>query len=220
VWRQNEAETLLSATAETNNDYKTDDWYTGIEEALTVDTSKSVATMDKNRLIALKLIDELVVDMTLNRSSNVDDQGRKTTREAVQCLANAEYLLNDPTRYFIRTGNLWKRSNRSGRLVKYRFLLFSDLLIYAKSIPHSSYFKIHEELPLLLMKVVDWFPPEQKKEAKKGFQIYHPRKSFLVYCANRDERNSWVAAIRAAIDKEVSRKVAMEGARKAAAKSH
>jgi hypothetical protein len=29
-----------------------------------------------------------------------------------------------------------------------------------------------------------------------------------------------VAAIRAAIDKEVSRKVAMEGARKAAAKSH
>lgn len=81
-------------------------------------------------------------------------------------------------------------------------------------------YKIHGELQLILMKVTDWFQPEHKKEADRGFQIYHPRKSFLVFAANREERSSWVSMVRTAIGKEVARKVAMEGARKAAAKSH
>lgn len=48
-------------------------------------------------------------------------------------LENSEYLLNDPTRSFVREGNLLKRANR-GRDVEYRFVLFSDVLIYAKRI--------------------------------------------------------------------------------------
>jgi hypothetical protein len=42
----------------------------------------------------------------------------------------------------------------------------------------------------------------------------------LVLCASNDERKSWVTDICSAIDKELERKVAVEAARIAAAKSH
>lgn len=223
-WRRSESCDLQTPSKEQTYDFKHEDWYTGIEEACTPDGKKSVATMDKNKVAALKLVDELIVDLSLDHSGD-NAQGRKATRDAVRCLANAEYLLNDPTRQFLRTGKLWKRANRSGRLVEYRFFLFSDVLIYAKKIPTTSttsfmQYKIHGELQLILMKVTDWFHPEQKKEADRGFQIYHPRKSFLVFAADREERTAWVSSTRSAIDKEISRQVAIEGARKAAAKSH
>lgn len=67
------------------------------------------------------------------------------------------------------------------------------------------------------MKVVDWFPPEMRKnESKRAMQIYHPRKTFLALCSTPEERKSWVTDIREAINKELERKVAIEIARKAA----
>jgi hypothetical protein len=90
------------------------------------------------------------------------------------------------------------------------------VLIYAKKQSNSQKLRIHEELPLILMKVVDWFPPEQKKEAQLGIQIYHPRKKFVAFCSSQDERKLWVKDIRKSIEKELERKVAIEGARKAA----
>ena len=77
-------------------------------------------------------------------------------------------------------------------------------------------YKIHEELPLHLMKVVDWFPPGAK-DMKKAFQVHHPRKSFMVFCSSPEERIEWVRDIRAAIEREIKRKVEMEAARMAAA---
>jgi hypothetical protein len=59
-----------------------------------------------------------------------------------------------------------------------------------------------------------------KKESKRAFQIFHPRKNLLVLCASKEERASWVNAIRTAVDQELERKVAIEAARMAAAKSH
>ena len=68
------------------------------------------------------------------------------------------------------------------------------------------------------MKVVDWFPPEMRKDAsKRAIQFYHPRKKFLAFCSSNEERKSWVTDIRQAIDKELERKVTIEIARKAAA---
>lgn len=192
--------------------YMSEDWYTGIQEACTWNPDKP--RMDRNRLMALKLIDELVLDMTFD--AHPKDVGREETENAVRCLANAEYLLNDPTRTFLRTSNLYKRSNRSGRFVEYRFFLFSDTLIYAKKIPQSPKFKIHEELPLLLMKVVDVFTPHLTKESKMGIQIYHPRKNIMVLCSSKEERGSWASSIRTAIAQEVARQVSLQTARKAA----
>jgi hypothetical protein len=206
----------ISAEQEIPYSFQSEDWYTGIQEACTWNPDNP--RMDRNRLMALKLIDELVLDMTLD--AHPKDIGRQETENAVRCLANAEYLLNDPTRRFLRTGNLYKRSNRTGRFVEYRFFLFSDTLIYAKKIPQSSTFKIHEELPLLLMKVVDMSTPHTTKESKMGIQIYHPRKNIMVLCSSKEERGSWVSSIRMAIEQEVARQVSLQTARKAAATSH
>ena len=158
-----------------------------------------------------------------------------------QQIVEGEFLLNDPGRSFVRMSDLKKKSNRSGRFTDYRFYLFSDVLIYAKraagantsnsnehqhrgsfaeSITVDSAkdeYKIHEELPLHLMKIVDWFPPTGNMDMiKKAFQVHHPRKTFMVFCSSSEERLAWVSDIRAAINREIQRKVEMEAARMAA----
>lgn len=208
AWRRGES--TDHSASEAIDLLRKEDWFTGIEEA-SADVSPSAS---KKKLMSLELIDDLIMDLGL--SITVSVEGQKAMKRAVQYLSNAEYLLNDPTRTFIRRGHLMKRANRSGRLAEYQFFLFSDTVIYGKKLPNSKQYKIHEELPLILMKVVDWFPPEHKREAKKGFQIYHPKKTFMVYAAKREERDSWVATIRQAIDKEVQQKMNMAAARQVA----
>lgn len=190
-----------------NEIYKSEDWYTRME-------SNAKFPSKNGHLESLVLLDSVM--KSLGTKAGADTPDRKSIRDAVRQLENADFLLNDPNRKFIRQGDLLKRANRSGRCIEYRFLLFSDVLIYAKRVPGSQTFRIHEELPLILMKVVDWFPPEMKKEAKSGIQIYHPRKKFLIFCSSQDERKSWVKDIRDSINVELERKVAVEGARKAA----
>jgi hypothetical protein len=193
--------------------YKTEAWYMKMERRARACGNSSNA---REKIESLVMMDEIV--QSLGFDAAFDDVGRKVLRDAVRQLENAEFLLNDPNRSFVRQGNMLKRSNRSGRFVEYQFFLFSDVLIYAKKIPGSSSrkYRIHEELPLILMKVVDFFPPEMQKESKRAIQIYHPRKKFLVFCSNHEERKSWVTDLRGSIEKELERKVAIEGARKAA----
>jgi brefeldin A-inhibited guanine nucleotide-exchange protein len=187
--------------------YKSEDWYSRIEYHARFPSKEG-------KQEALLILDETIGRLDFTSSSKVE--GRRALRDAVRQIENAEFLLNDPSRSFVRQGNLLKRANRSGRCIEYQFYLFSDVLIYAKKMSGSDKYRIHEELPLILMKVVDWFPPELKKESKLGIHIYHPRKKFLVLCASAQERKSWVTALRASIDKELERRVAVEGARKAA----
>jgi Sec7 domain/Guanine nucleotide exchange factor in Golgi transport N-terminal/PH domain len=204
AWRKGKNEESVSKDQES---YKGEDWYTRME-------SNAKFSSKNGQMESLVLLDTVVESLGIDHGS--DTSARKTIRDAVRQLENAEFLLNDPNRTFVRQGDLLKRANRSGRCVQYRFFLFSDVLIYAKRVSASQKFRIHEELPLILMKVVDWFPPEMKKEAKMGIQFYHPRKKFLVFCSSQDERKSWVADIRKSINHELERKVAIEGARKAA----
>jgi Sec7 domain/Pleckstrin homology domain len=230
AWRQGNSGELLSKDQDC---YKREEWYQRIEQQSRRSYTKYHSVQAK--LESLEIVDAIVNDLGFDLASdNVDS--RKALRDAVRHLESAEFLLNDPNRTFVRAGDLLKRASRSGRCVEYRFFLFSDILIYAKRIPsgggsstpssqtsssgsssHAKY-RIHEELPLILMKVVDWFPPEMKKgESKRAIQIYHPRKKVLVLCADHEERKSWVKDLRTSIDKELERKVAIEGARKAAA---
>jgi hypothetical protein len=55
------------------------------------------------------------------------------------------------------------------------------------------------------MKVVGWFLPDQKKEARLGIQFYQPRKKLFTFFSSQDERKSWVSDIRKSIDREVER---------------
>jgi hypothetical protein len=156
----------------------------------------------------------------LGLTLNVNVEGRRALKEAVAKLHHGEHPLNDPGRSFIRQGKMLKRANRSGRCVECQFFLFSDMLIHAKKIGGSSQCDVHEELPVILMKVVCWFPPELKKESKGGFQIFHPRKNLFVLRASKEERKSWIDAVCTAVDQEMERKFAIEAARMAAAKTH
>jgi hypothetical protein len=156
----------------------------------------------------------------LHSSFAVDVHVKKDMKRIVTRIREGEYLLNDPSRRFLRDGDLLKKSNRSGRFVEYRFFLFSDMLVYSKFSTVSNDYKIHEELPLHLMKITDWFPPDTNKkmgqQTKRMFQIHHPNKTFLVVAGSSDERKSWVSDIRLAIDDEVRRKAQLEAARVAA----
>lgn len=184
-----------------NND-RTDELYRDVET--------SNISSDKGKLQSLGQINQLMKSLSF-------DSGTEETKEmkaAVGQLKNAAFLLTDPSRTFIRQDDLIKQANSTGRRVEYRFFLFSDMLIYAKQIAKSPKFKVHEELPLVQMKVVDWFPPDTK-DGQRRFDIFHPRKKVVVLCATREEKRLWVDAIRSAIDKEVKRQVTVEQARAA-----
>jgi len=228
AWRIGKsADTALSSSFHDQESYRKERWYIKMKQSSQSSSNSISAKNYDEKLESLELLDRVVNDMGLTSvSTNFEEAKRRLLREVTRKIENAEFLLNDPTRTFLREGSIMKRANRSGRDVEYRFFLFSDLLIYAKKIKASSsgssqsqtIYRIHEELPLILMKVVDWFPPKMKKEeSKRAIQIYHPRKIFLVLCRDNEERKSWVTDIRQAIDKELERKVAIETARKAAA---
>ena len=158
---------------------------------------------------ALKKIHNQI--QNLKNALRVDVRTKAEMTAAVGELENGDFLLLDPTRSFLKSDDLIKKSSRTGRATEYRFYLFSDVLIYASREDNGRY-RIHEELPLHLMKVTDWFPPPQKNR-QIMFEIHHPRKSFRVLCPSSDARKSWVEQIRASILMELEHKMVMENAR-------
>jgi hypothetical protein len=232
AWRRgNSVDGDLTSSFYDQESYKKERWYKKMRQLS--QSGRNISTLNYDeKFESLILLDRVVNDMGLSTVSQGSEDSeaakRKIIRDVVRRIENAEYLLHDPTRTFLREGNILKRTNRSGRDVEYRFFLFSDILIYAKKIKPSSSgsssslqsgtrYRIHEELPLILMKVVDWFSPAMKKdESQRAIQFYHPRKIFLALCSDHEERKVWVIDIRQAIEKELERKVAIETARKAA----
>lgn len=187
----------------TNSDCSTsEEWSQSIDS--------SCVSNDKGKLESLGRIRQLVQELSLGATT--DALRRNSMKAAVGQLKNAEFLLSDPNRTFVRQADLVKQANTTGRYVQYRFILFSDVLIYAKRIAKTQQYKAHEELPLLQMKIVDWFPPESK-DGNRAFQVFHPCKKVMVVCADSDEKRSWVESLRSAIESELHRKVAVEAAR-------
>jgi Sec7 domain/PH domain len=184
-----------------DNSHRKEQWYIELEEASAGGTEK--------KLWALETIYDWI--QSLKAALRVDVRHKVEMTEAVAELNDADFLLQDPARSFIQSGNLMKKSGRTGRTTMYRFYLFSDVLLYASKDANGRY-KIHEELPLHHMKIVDWFPPFQKNR-KIMFEIHHPTKTFQVVCLSEDSRKSWVENIRASILLEMERKIVMEAAR-------
>lgn len=154
----------------------------------------------------------------MHSSLHMDDTSVDTMKKVATRIRNGEILLNDPTRTFVREGDLTKKHQLAGRSSIYRFFLFSDVLVYAHKSAEGDY-KVHEELPLHLMKVEEYDGNGTTKAKKCSFHIHHPNKSFLAVAPNPSEKQSWVDDIRESIVREVKRKARIEGARKAAATS-
>mmetsp|Transcript_28430 Transcript_28430/g.34635 ORF Transcript_28430/g.34635 Transcript_28430/m.34635 type:complete len:1081 (-) Transcript_28430:82-3324(-) len=137
----------------------------------------------------------------------VDSNCHLKMRNVTKRIRNGQMLLNDPSRFFIHHGDLAKRCNRSGRYITYHFFLFSDVLIYTH-LSKNGEFKIHEELPLYLMKIRGE-PSNTRKE--HSFQIHHPKKSFLVCASSENEKTTWVECLRGAVERAVERKAGLKG---------
>ena len=81
----------------------------------------------------------------LNTSFFVDDEKVEAMKEVATRIRNGHILLNDPSRTFVKEGDLVKRHQLAGRSSTYRFFLFSDVLVYAHKSPQGDY-KVHEEV--------------------------------------------------------------------------
>ncbi len=188
-------------------DYKQDSWYRRIEKAAeSYHENSKIAALDEVDTMFKKLHASLKVDSTL----------KKEMIKVARRIINGQILLNDPTRYFVQEGELAKRCNRTGRNVRYTFFLFSDVLIYANQ--NAGMFKIHGELPLHLMKIMNLSNGNEKKSKhSRSFHVIHPRKSFVVFASTSEEKATWLTTINTAISREVKRKARIEGARQASA---
>jgi len=190
-------------SAAEHNSYKNESWYVDLEEACSGSKERKIAALRKMHDWMLSLKDALQVDV----------QNKVDMSAIVRQIKDGDFLLQDPARSFIRDGDLLKKSSRTGRSTSYRFFLFSDVLIYASE-DSGGRFKIHEELPLHLLKVIDWFPPSQKNR-ERLFEISHPRKSFFVICPDQNQRKAWVKDIKAAVSRHIEQKMTAEAARMA-----
>jgi hypothetical protein len=179
-------------------DYKNDPWYLRIEKAAeSYHENAKVTALDEVDNMFKKLQASLKVDTTL----------KQEMAKVAKRIRNGQILLNDPTRYFLKEGLLKKKCNRSGRNIEYTFFLFSDVLVYADR--SAGLYKIHGELPLHLMKIMDL----NSAKHKKSFHLIHPRKSFVVSASSTEDKLTWLTTINAAIGREVKRKARIEGAR-------
>ena len=180
------------------------EWFQELEKACCGSVDRKLAALQEVRDWTVSFKQQLLMDA----------QNKITMEAVVRQLKDGDNLLLDPARSFLRAGTLLKKSARTGRSISYRFYLFSDVLLYAKE-DTDGRFNIHEELPLHLLKIVDWFPPSHKHR-KVAFEVSHPRKSFAVLCPNAKERKAWVRDIKGAVQLEMERKALMEAARVAA----
>ena len=149
---------------------------------------------------------------SLHQSLSVDDKKVEVMKQVASRIRNGSILLNNGSRTFVREGDLVKRHQLAGRSSTYRFFLFSDVLLYGHKSSQGDY-KVHEEMPLHLMKVQDG-----ENSKMNSFHIHHPNKSFLVVASSKAEKQQWIGDINYAIIQEVKRKAKIEKSRIEAAR--
>jgi hypothetical protein len=147
----------------------------------------------------------------LQSSLFVDDTKVQTMKLVASRIRNGNVLLYDPSRTFVREGDLIKRHQLAGRSSTYRFFLFSDVLVYAHKSSKGDYV-VHEELQLHLMKIED-IDFQSSRSKHHSFYIYHPNKSFAVIAAGKAEKKLWMEDVKNSISCEIDRKAKVEGAR-------
>ena len=142
----------------------------------------------------------------LHTSLVVDDTKMVSMKQVAKRIRNGQILMNDPSRTFVREGEMTKH-HQLGRSSTYRFFLFSDVLVYAHKSSQGGDYKVHEELPLHLMKIDDGESISSSSNVKQcGFYIHHPSKSFLVIASSIADKEQWMNDINNSIQREVNRK--------------
>ncbi|KAL7455495.1 hypothetical protein ACHAWC_007045 [Mediolabrus comicus] len=179
----------------------------GKEQGCGSDDAEEISNKVPDSLSMMKSLSQ-----QLQSSQFVDDTKVQTMKLVANRIRNGTVLLNDPSRTFVREGDLIKRHQLAGRSSTYRFFLFSDVLVYAHKSPGKGDYVVHEELPIHLMKIED-IAVQSSKSKHNSFYIHHPNKSFAVITSGKAEKKLWMEDIKNAISCEIDRKAKIEGAR-------
>lgn len=167
-------------------DCKQEKWFVSIEHS-TIENSMATVS-DLHKMIA-QLKD--IVRICARRGA---------TKAIINRIEKKANLLN-PDRVIIKDGDLNKRC-RNGKMVQYKFFLFTDILVYAH-LGFSEY-KVHVQLSLESMTVSDVDPADDP--SNRCFYIDHPTKSFVVEAASPDEKRAWAREISTAITSCINRR--------------
>jgi hypothetical protein len=198
---------LLSESINSDSQADIDDDYK--EHAWSGEFGVYCGHSDKSKLAALK--NAMNVIRSIRMSLSDERSGRDITTIALHEIETDSLFLNHPGRAFLLFGDLHKTSSRTGRSSECRLYLFSDVLLYCKAKRNGRY-KILEEFPLHLLKVIDWFPPSTH-DRHKIFEVHTPDKCLQLTCSDYNEKKSWVFQIRDAVQREVEAMSRVETAR-------
>lgn len=148
----------------------------------------------KDAMDAIAEVHRLVITL----KDVVHEVGSYELTRAVANRLNKKSDILDQNIFFVREGDLSKRS-RNGRQVLYRFFLFSDQLLYAH-MGSSGEYKVHETLDLQSMSLGDC-----EDVFGCSFYIYHPIKSFVVVAETVYSKSRWINEITSTIDSSLKR---------------
>lgn len=116
-----------------------------------------------------------------------------------------KFRLVSPSRRFLKQGYLTKVSRKKN--IRYLFILFNDLLLYASDATLNDNLIMHERINL---DDPDFRVKRVRKESVyhsyNAFEIHSIEKSFICYAATFDETGKWYDAINLCVEELVSKK--------------
>jgi hypothetical protein len=142
-----------------------------------------------NAMETIAIIHKLLVVFKTTIQENAAKDAFKTVLQRIEKKSYLSILINNS--YFVKEEDIFKK-NRTGKLVKYHFFLFSDHLIYSHLSITGDY-KIHSSLSLSLMYVSDDFND-------CSLYINHPVKCFTIVFTSKSLKNEWLSDLQYTIE--------------------
>ena len=171
--------------------YRAEEWYVLLMEATPEDALDVMGTL---YMQIVKVKTTLEAD---HRREALASVARRIERGTPLLLGDGHHA-----RSFLREGDLLKRC-RNGKVVTYRFFLFTDQLLYTHRLMTGEY-RVHEQLLLSIMQIgaLD----RDRDKSMREFYIHHPKKSFVVVAETKEEKQNWMRDITMAQVAELERK--------------
>jgi len=125
-------------------------------------------------------------------NKDVENQRQRAKVEEIQTKFGLQGLVA-PSRRFRLKGRLMKRNRKQGVFKEYLFFLFSDLLLYGKTVVGiRSRYTLHQLIPInRAFNIV----PLPKSENPLSFLIVNSKKSFEVYAKSAAEFQTWMRTL-------------------------
>jgi len=114
--------------------------------------------------------------------------------------------LVEPHRMFVREGTLTKICRKAPK--KFKFVLFSDLILYGSPLPGSDKYLFHRQLDLETCRMEDLPDSDQIHTA---FVVGSAKKSFIVIAETQQLKEGWMSDIQDQIKQHIARRESFRG---------